>query len=179
MVQNITIALLTAAFLSSGTVGFAAGGGAGGAGGGASGVGGAGPAAGARGPSGTRPDVPLPPAPSGLPGASGAGSMSETPRPTKRPNCAGATGSAPQTKPANEVRRLSEEDLRLLKEIKEANDRLEEVSKGPQKDQNSAATSRNLAELNQPSQTAGQLREPTQNQPAGTQQNSAAPKGPC
>jgi hypothetical protein len=187
MIHKMLLGLLTTALMVwSAAAGFAAGASAGGGAGAAGGVGGA--AVGGRGVSGATPAAPTGPgAPAGFPGAGAAGSTTRIPGPTNRANCAGGAASGPQTQSAGAPRRLSDEDLRLLQEIKEANDGLEGAVRGPQKssDPSSSGPSRNLMalendKLNQGSQAAEQRKETaTQNQSAGRQQTPPAMKSPC
>jgi hypothetical protein len=187
MTHKMLLGPLTTAFMVwTAAAGFAAGAGAGGAAGAT--VGGGGRAAGGRGLSGAAPAAPTGPgAPAGLPGAGAAGSTTGIPGAANRANCVGGAASGPQTQSAGAPRPLSDENLRLLQEIKEANDGLEGAIRGPQKssDPSSSGTSRNVMalendKLNQGSQAAEQRKEtPTQNQSAQRQQTPPAVKGPC
>jgi len=192
IIRDLKIVLIAVTLLMSGIEPTLAAG-AGGIGGAAAGVGGA-SAAGANGrseaaPSGAATSRPKPGNTS--PGTVTPGLATE---PGARPCGTGPIASSNQKRAsstANGERRLSDEDLRLLQEIKGANDRLDEDSTGKKKasDRNSAATSRSLAELenprfNRPSQVVegGKGTGPAaETRSGGTQQNTAssAQRGPC
>jgi hypothetical protein len=191
MIRDLKIVLIAVTLLMSG-MGPTLAAGAGGIGGAAAGIAGA-SGAGANGRSGAAPSGAATSRPK--PGNTSPGAVTPglTTERGARPCGTGPIASSNQRRAsstANGERRLSDEDLRLLQEIKGANDRLEEDSTGKKKgsDRNSAATSRNLAELenprfNQPSQVTEQSKgtgPAAETRSGGTQQNTAsAQRGPC
>ncbi len=192
IIRDLKIVLIALTLLMSG-MGPTLAAGAGGIAGAAAGIGGA-SAAGANGRSGAAPSGAATSRPK--PGNTSPGTVKPglTTEAGARPCGSGPIASKNQRRSsstANGQRRLSDEDLRLLQEIKGANDRLEEDSTGKKKasDPNSTAASRSLAELenprfNQPSQLTQESKgtgPAVQTRPGGTQQNTAssAQTGPC
>lgn len=192
MFRDLKIVLIAVILLMSG-MGPTLAAGAGGIGGAAAGIGGA-SAAGANGRSGAAPSG----AANSRPKPGNTSPETATPGLTTEPGAppcgTGPIASSNQKRAsstANGERRLSDEDLRLLQEIKGANDRLEEDSTGKNKasDRNSGATPRSLAELenpnfNKPSQITEQSkgsRPAAETQSEGTQPNapSRPKRGPC
>jgi hypothetical protein len=191
MIRDLKIMLIAVTLLMSG-MGSTLAAGAGGIGGAAAGSGAS--AAGANGRSGAAPSGAATSRPKPRNTSPGTVTPGLTTEPGARPCGTGPIASSNQKRAsstANGERRLSDEDLRLLQEIKGANDRLEEDSTGKKKasDRNSGATSRSLAELenprfNQPSQVTEESKgtgPAAETRSGGTQQNTAssAQRGPC